>query len=270
MLLYRVIPDYLGGLLENGCINRDAMTTEDLFYDLGYANDSEHESYFQIETDPMLVAEKAFGDTSWEGKFFFTSPWDCLKTFTYIGGIWGNFSAIGVRIVEFDVPDEIIKKSLQGVGAYNGELINEIKVPNKYLATDGIFLKELSPEIISELEKVSERHQHEFIERIIPGYQNYYHNNPEQVERATKVVNFITKTDLNRSRFANSGVYYKCNYITGRKFTIGKYDMFAINHLLNNNIPYEEAYKEIIEHSNGILTYETIVEYFNLGNKQIL
>ncbi len=34
MLLYRFIPDYLGYLFKRP-INKDGLTTEDLFYDLG-------------------------------------------------------------------------------------------------------------------------------------------------------------------------------------------------------------------------------------------
>ncbi len=76
---------------------------------------------------------RTWHDHTGKGISFFTSPWDCVKTFQYVDPWYTRFENLGVRICEYDILDDIIASSWRGDGYYNGVSIPEIKIPLEFL-----------------------------------------------------------------------------------------------------------------------------------------
>ncbi len=254
-LLYRVIPDQWGYLCEKGYLNvKDGLTTEDLFYELGYLNKSEHFPYLSITTDPILGYHVWQGGTG-AGMYFFTNPWDAVKTYRYINSSYTYFSNYGVRICEYDIPDEIIAKSWQGDGYYSGEAISEIKIPLELILNDADNI--LTKELEAQLKEVVLIEAKEAFNRLFPMLQIFGRNLTE--EQINSIKNYYLSSekqdDLNTKRFKNAGIFKKSSYITGRSFYLTLYDFLSIRKDAKLN------YELLIPLSNDVLTEENLQEY---------
>lgn len=254
-LLYRIIPDQWGFFFERGAISlKDGLTTEDLLYDLGYINKSEHWPYLPIVTDPMLgyhVWQQGTGP----GMYFFTSPWDAVNTYRYINSHMTCFSNFGVRICEYDIPDEIIAESWSGEGQYSDELIPEIKIPIDLILKDAE--TNITPELYLALSEISLIQTQESFLKQIPILRTTRKNiTDEQIKNLEKFS--IEKRDkINYHRFKNIGIFKKSPYITGRKFYLTLSDYLEISRKDGRH------FDELIPKSNGVLTEENLTEYLN-------
>lgn len=260
MLLYRLIPDHWGYLFEKECLAKDGLTTEDLFYDLGYLNVSEHDIYLPITIDSNLMP-KTWHDNTGKGIFFFPSPWDCVQNFSSIDTRCTSFSNFGVRICEYDVPDDIIANSWQGEGYYGGLPVPEIKVPLELILSNPE--TNITPELESSLKKVSELQAEESFEKLIPPIRELYHHHgyeltDENIEEIrTEDFSLEFQEEINEIRFPNSGIFQKSPFITGRRFYITITDYH--NAYRDNGFDYES----LIPLSNDILTEENLALYKN-------
>lgn len=252
-LLYRIIPDQWGFFFERGAINlKDGLTTEDLLYDLGYINKSQHWPYLSITTDPML------GYHTWQqktgpGMYFFTSPWDAVKTFRYIDCHSTFFSNRGVRICEYDIPDEIIAESWSGEGQYSGELIPEIKIPLELILKDPE--TNMTPELNAALREVALIQTQESFAMQVPILRSFVPNITDAQIKNLEKFSKEKQDKINDRRFENVGIFKKSPYVTGRRFYLTIIDFREI-------MQYDGYhYDELIPKSNGILTEENLAEY---------
>lgn len=257
MLLYRLIPDQWGYLLKYNT-NKDGLTTEDLFYDLGYLNVSEHAIYLPITTDPILMPRTWHNNTG-KGVFFFTSPWDCVKNFRWIDSWNTSFENFGVRICEYDIPDEIIANSWHGEGYYRGIACPEVKVPLEFLFSNPE--TNVTPELAASLKTVAESQAEESCSNLVPVVKEMLQRESQEVIESklkiikTKLFAPESQAQVNELRFQNSGIFQKSPFITGRRFYITITDYYHACH--QNGFDYES----LIPLSNGILTEENIAEY---------
>lgn len=255
MLLYRIIPDNWGYFLDRGHINlQDGFTTEDLLYDLGYINISEHYPYLPITTDPFLGAHNWSDDTG-PGIYFFTSPWDAVKASRCISIHSTFFSDRGVRICEYDFPDEIISQSWSGEGYYKGIPRTEVKIPQELILNNPQTI--ISEELERQMSDISLLQAEESWSKLESRFiKEYSELTQEQIERVKQsVVSKESQDKFNKSRFKNIGVFQKSPYITGRRFYITRYDY--------SNTSRKDGYhlEELIPISNGILTEENLEKH---------
>ena len=252
-LLYRIIPDQWGYFFERGGINlQDGLTTEDLLYDLGYINKSQHWPYLSITTDPMLgyhVWQQGTGP----GMYFFTSPWDAVKTFRCIDCHSTFFSNRGVRICEYDIPDAIIAESWSGEGQYSGELIPEIKVPLDLILKDPE--TNITPELKEALREVALIQTQESFARQIPILHLFRKDITDEKIKIFEKFSKEKEDKINARRFENVGIFKKTPYITGRRFYLTIIDFREI-------VQHDGYhYGDLIPKSNGVLTEENLAEY---------
>lgn len=276
MLLYRVVPDQYGMILNKSdkgrAFNLQGLTTEDLFYKLGYINVSKHAPYFYTEEND---------DTKWQfecdGISFFTSPWDALHSFIDIEGNLGHhteevlayFSNSIVRIQEYDIPDEIVEVSHQG-GDYRGVIIKGngtrerdiVKIPIELLKGEEEIQEELTDELKSELSVLAFLEGNKSLDKLA---DLVYRDNEELNKKRkfyVKREKFFFKyqflkeevrTKLDELRFSNAGVFFKSGYITGRELliTLDEYMKFR----------KKEAFEPLFE--TGMFSLENLKEYRN-------
>lgn len=243
MLLYRVVPDQYGMVLNKYdkelMFNREGMTTEDLFYKLGYINVSKHAPYFYTEEN-----DKTKWQFECDGISFFTSPWDALHSFIDIEGNMGYhaegvkayFSNGIVRIQEYDIPDEIVNASHQGLD-YRGAIIKGngtrerdiVKIPIELLKGETELQEELTEELKSELSVLAFDEGNKTLDKLA----DLVYRNDEELNKKRnfyiKRTKFFFKyqflkeeirTKLDELRFSNAGVFFKSDYITGREVLV--------------------------------------------------
>lgn len=208
MLLYRIIPNSWATFFETRIVGKPSLTTEELFYKLGYINISEHEPYYIIKTDVFLQDGISWQSESEKGIFFFKSPWDCIKTFKYVNDEFYT-DKIGT-ILEYDIPDTIIKISLSGNGLYAGKEIEEIKIPLSIIKEDDS-LESLNSYLLEQLQKLEQ----EEIEETNALIRENITNTDE--EKMLTILNTPEKREkISSWRMSNCGIFWKSNYITGR------------------------------------------------------
>ena len=237
MLLYRIIPNSWATFFETKMVGKPSLTTEELFYKLGYINISEHEPYYIINTDVFLQSGISWQSKGEKGIFFFKSPWDCIKTFKYVNDEFYT-DKIGT-ILEYDIPDSIITNySSCGNGLYAGEEIPEVKIPLSIIKGADAS-RNLNPDLLEQLQKL-EQEQIEESNAIIKETIT----NPDE-EKMLTILNTPEKRErISSWRMSNCGVFWKSNYITGRNCTVTRE---AIKLYERQNNP-----ESLISQGNGI------------------
>lgn len=268
MLLYRVVPDQYGMVIDKydkkNAFNAKGLTTEDLFYKLGYFNISDHAPYFYTENV----------DDENKCVSFFISPWDALHSFIDIEGDKGKldnditsyFSNKAVRIQEYDIPDEIIdlgeRYTEERGDAYKCLYTTSrdvIKIPVNILVGDNEPCK-LDEELISELSTLAFMEGNETLDKLAEiVYRDDEKLNKERlcVQKRTKFYfkyQFLKdeiREKIDKLRFNNAGVFFKSDYITSRELFITLDDYLKIRE--------RELFKPLFE--TGMFTLDNYHEY---------
>ena len=244
MKLYRIIADQF-------CNTREAFFhPEESLYQLGYMAATQHAGYFP-HIDPLDRGYNPLYDEGGEGMFFFTNPWDAVFCSDCLNG-----AKSVIRIHEYEIPEEIIEKSIQGLGAgYYGERFNEIKIPFSVMETMDGYIDTLSPELEKQVKDMNHK-------LYLQSEKIYRKTGMEKT--ANVILNFLSNTDF-YSKFQQNCIdafifAVKGLYVTGNILEINK--VFDRSKGGWQPIDYVSA----IENSNGILTYENIpkqlIEFF--------
>ena len=243
MKLYRIVPDYNGIFYSKKALANSGITTEDIFYKLGCINVSKHSPYFMITTDPLLISSEknSLYDNDEEGIFFFTSLQDCFFCMQAIN-FSDFFCARGVRIFEYDVPEEIVNVSYQGNGYYYEQPIQEVKIPLRLLSDNKKIYDKLTPELEERFKKVADEIDEESSRMLEKVYKKEQLRHPLEIINSDKIRMWIYNT-----RLKNIGIFFPSDYITGNTFYLTEKEL-------------EEMCEQI-----GISTidYDGISEHFN-------
>ena len=122
MKVYRLIPDsftickncVITGLSEN-----ETICTEDIYYNMGYLTLSD-KKYLYSNTAIKMLFDAKNGDLDKMGKYFYIFPEDAVIYGRYLLTGFNKFHVEGDRLVEYDIPDELIMK-YYGYGTYEGD-----------------------------------------------------------------------------------------------------------------------------------------------------
>ena len=136
--LYRVVPDVTLTTLTVGYLTD---ITEDLLYQLGYLDHSLSDKdygYFGIYDQGMKR------ETTKDDMFFFESPWSCFRCLLFFDNL---YSKEGGRILEYDIPDDIVKASRKAFTNYEGYQAKGRRIPIALLQSGKEVLTEFSAEL---------------------------------------------------------------------------------------------------------------------------
>ena len=160
--LYRVVPDIVSTVLDT---SYSSDIAEDLLYKMGYLSYGEHEyGYFgTYERGYGMLAE-----STEDYVFFFNSPWSCIKGVNFFSDQYGHHVA---RILEYDIPDEIVNNSADAFTNYENWQAKGKKIPVKLLQEGKEVLNELSDELKTQLEKIALSDTEESIKHFIQSVQ---------------------------------------------------------------------------------------------------
>ena len=122
MKVYRLIPDSftikkhceMSGLNES-----ETICTEDIYYNMGYLTLSD-KKYLYSNTAIKMLFDAKNGDLDKMGKYFYIFPEDAVIYGRYLLTGFNKFHVEGDRLVEYDIPDELIMK-YYGYGTYEGD-----------------------------------------------------------------------------------------------------------------------------------------------------
>ena len=238
MKLYRLIPDQF-------CNTRRAyFHPEESLYQLGYMAVVRHDRYFGY-IDPLDRSYNKLYDEKGPGMFFYTNPWDAVFCSYSLNG-----NRAITRVHEYNIPDDIIEESIQGLGAgYNGIRFNEVKIPYSVMKKMDGYIDELSSKLEEQIRDMN-RKLYLLSEKI------YRKNGFE------KTADIILKFINNEEQFSN----YQKNCMEAficaihNKSIVG--DMFEITRVRDNNTCELQGinYVELVDKSKGILTYDNIPE----------
>ena len=150
MKVYRIIPDSF--VIENRVRNISGLNetkniaTEDIYYNMGYVSLSNKKYPIANKVIDMLVKSKN-GDFDKMGKYFYIFPEDAVMFSTQLFHIFHRVKSNCARLVEYDIPDELIMK-YYGYGTYDGAAGNEYAA-ECYLTEDDFKGKVISSNEIS-------------------------------------------------------------------------------------------------------------------------
>lgn len=255
MKLYRVIPDYQGVFYGGKYLCSDVISTESILYYLGYINNSQHAHYFEITTDSFLQSREKndLYDNKENGLFFFTSIKDCLYCMRAINHS-DFFAATSVRILEYNVPDEILSESYSDYGMYFGKEIKEYKIPIRLLQGTNESFDKLSPELEDDFVKVANKMDTLTYKKLIDVYK-------DEKDYLTDVVN--SDDDMNwvyEVRLEHIGIFFKSNYITGNVYHITELELLKM---------CEDSNKTSKEYENRLELISKLLKKEDLNSKKI-
>ena len=124
MKVYRIIPDsftvrnYIEDI--NGLNENEVICTEDIYYNMGYVSLSNKKYRYANKIITMLINSKN-GDLNKMGRYFYIFPEDAISYGPQALRGLRDFSFGCARLVEYDIPDELIMK-YYGCGTYEGNL----------------------------------------------------------------------------------------------------------------------------------------------------
>ena len=150
MKVYRIIPDSF--VIEDrnrnisGLNETKNIATEDIYYNMGYVSLSNKKYSIANKVIDMLVKSEN-GDFDKMGKYFYIFPEDAVMFATQLFHIFHRVKSNCARLVEYDIPDELIMK-YYGYGTYDGAAGNEYAA-ECYLTEDDFKGKVISSNEIS-------------------------------------------------------------------------------------------------------------------------
>ena len=232
--LYRIVPDTTITYITTGL---RPNTNEDLLYNFGCFSSYDNVDFGIYNCNSGITNEQGTNSL-----FFFTSPWSCIMALKYM-----RSQKYQAKILEYDIPDEIIASSVDVITNYTdwqakGKLvdINKLKSQNP---VDINVLKFAIEQIALQDMKLS-------LKSFCSSNKKYdYDKCCDFIQNA---FNRIISSKLNS--FNAEKVFYS-DFITEKTLII-QYDDFE--NLYLNNIPELD---KLICRSNGIFTHESLQEY---------
>lgn len=271
MLVYRVVPENIATVIgsECGCFDLQAQTSEDAFYDIGYMNFTDANSYFKLKSSDPLISRSlnTFGKTDEKTKAFFLSPWDAVCCSIYLN--YDFYSSLGVNIFEYDIPDDILSNYF-GFGSYNGEYIPEYRIPISVLKGNAALEEEYSDEIKAKLIERYRARRNECIselsELLKRAEEKLSKWKSEEISVRSQSMSKLFSDKEKEQHFSNFrmrqlGVSFKSNMITGRSFFVSEWDVFRLHET--------KDITNLISRSNGILTQENWHYYEDYKNNHL-
>lgn len=232
--LYRVVPDSTVTLITNGYYSD---ISEDLLYQIGFFNPY-NSGYFGIYDYNTGIT----GENRTKSLFFFTSPWSCIMALKYLRG---NYSSLQGKILEYDIPDEIVNSSANVITNY----VNW-QAKGKMIPTN--MLKNNNPVVHSELKSSIEKMALTDIEKSLITFCSVFDKYSYD-----KCFDFIFNrfNRINYRKSQNLDSVFQSDFITGKSIIITYHDF---ENLFSNNI---SELNKLIERSDGIFTSENLQEY---------
>lgn len=254
--LYRIIPDTPSTALTSGYITG---VTEDLLYKLGYLEYNKRFRYYGMYCQGQGIRAER------DKKFFYYSPWACIRALRFLDSDYGHELA---RILEYEIPDDILKASTNAFTNYNNFQATGKMVPIELLRKDEELETQYTDELRKELEEIAISDAKESLEQLYKSIQEskssiYKGNARFQIENLNKSY-FDPKRmkNINDIRFKESGKFFRTSIITGKSMIITRADRDLIEEVLNGEGNKNELSK-ITEKSNGMLSLERAEEYYN-------
>lgn len=246
--LYRLIPDSLSVLRLS---DETHSIKEDLYYRIGKI-DCYNYNFFDL-----LVGEEITSETSDNKKFFFNSPWSCIRGLNFINSkyykIPKNPSDIPriARILEYDIPDEILTQS-EDVYTYSDGFQGKGKLVPLQLLQQGAA-------VLTYLDRNTKKH---LTKMIIDQVEEHFEI-LKKLNPSDNYKKYFTAQDLQfylNWRFAVKDSFFESDIITNRSMTITDQDFRLLDDIKSGK-RIEEDLKPLIERSGGILSIENLRDY---------
>ncbi len=258
MLVYRVVPNRFITMIDSERVwYLDTLTSEDVFYDLGYMNFSDAHSYFPLHSSDPVVGGRlnTFKDINEKTKAFFLFPWDAIRNIRFFKR---RYSREVASILEYDISDEILSEYL-GFGYYNGEEIPEFRIPYRILKGEENLLEEINDEFRkvlidkyrTEIKNSVDLFLPVFSKRIsnINGFKKYVDDiiNPLNTELLLKEMGSV---------FDYLGTSFLSDAITGKRILVTWNDVLGITYSTRNF-----DVQSFVDKSNGMLTMDSFEDW---------
>lgn len=241
--LYRLVPDAIATLCIEGYLS---PITEDMFYKLNYMT-VPVQNYFGIyDKCAGMVFEKKE-----EAMFFFDSPWSCIRGLTFLSG--NGHSDKVARILEYDIPDEIVNVSKNVFTNYENWQADGKLIPIALLQKGNPICADYPENLKSKLDSITLSEAKPVLSILTEKYCNESYD-----ELQSRVIRVLPR--INQRRIQEFKGCFETGFITGKSIVITKDDMFTLADVMFGEKPVEDL-AEIMKRSNGILTSENLTEY---------
>lgn len=248
--LYRLVPDSITSII---LTQMYSQVTEDLFYRQNMVEAYSY-GYFGLYKKGTGNTAESYRKTM----FFFTSPWSCIKGQEFMRDYYGGRRSrekFVVRILEYDIPDEIVSNSddvFTNCGNYQakGKLI-----PVALLQGNRVLHNTLDEEMRLKLEKQALEDAKETITALSEFCS------PDFMAKLSAYIDEEWK-DIIKERLTlkeNEG-FFETDIITGRTMLVTSQDYELLSDVRYRRKP-EEDLQILMDKSNGILTPENLKDY---------
>lgn len=238
--LYRIVPDTAATLTTTGYISK---ITEDLLYKLNYIA-QDNKRYFGIYQKGEGIV------CNGEKMFFFTSPWSCIRALRFLDDLYSDKVA---RILEYEIPDNIVKSSRNAFTNYENWQAKGKLIPVKLLNNGKGIITGFNGEIKQQLGEIALSDATESLDALSSIY-----NNAEFDSKRDRLLERIQR--VNTHRLEQNISFFETNMTTGKTMLITNKDNKCFNDVMYARCT-KETLSEIIKKSNGILTLDSLDDF---------